>query len=74
VERKLNDVIQVSGMPPLVRRPDPEQGNTVVDIHMCGSYHLRGSCNSRCKRHLDHAPHDEIEDQALLAWCTTALA
>ncbi|KAL7577854.1 hypothetical protein ACA910_010600 [Epithemia clementina (nom. ined.)] len=71
---KLNDAIKKAGTPPIVRRPDHEQGGAIVDVAMCGSFHLRGVCNSKCGCRADHAPHTEAEDKQLQEWCKVAFA
>jgi hypothetical protein len=44
---------------------------------MCLTFHLLGSCNSRCKRRKDHhniepggTRHTSEEDAKLLSWCS----
>jgi hypothetical protein len=39
---------------------------------MCVSYHVKGICNSRCCRIMDHRVHNATETQALLDWCKIA--
>jgi hypothetical protein len=39
---------------------------------MCVSYHVKGICNSRCSRKMDHRTHNATETQALLGWCKIA--
>jgi hypothetical protein len=70
---KLNDAIKKGGLPPNVTREDPKL-KKMVELSMCGSWHLRGTCMSLCGRRLDHGPHTAEEDEALMTWCQTALA
>jgi hypothetical protein len=70
---KLNDAIKKGGNPPTVERYCRTE-KQMKTISMCGSYHLRGQCNSKCLRSLDHGTHNDEEDQRLHAWCVVALA
>jgi hypothetical protein len=63
--KKISDAIAKAGEPPLVTRDG-------TSVQMCVSYHLRGSCWSKCNRRLDHGPHNEEEDLRLLEWCKEA--
>jgi hypothetical protein len=39
---------------------------------MCISYHVKGICNSRCGRKVDHRKHNAAETQSLVDWCKLA--
>jgi hypothetical protein len=65
--KKISDAIAKAGEPPLVTRDG-------TSAQMCVSFHLRGSCWSKCNRRLDHGPHNEEEDKRLLEWCKEAYA
>ncbi|KAL7561733.1 hypothetical protein ACA910_010945 [Epithemia clementina (nom. ined.)] len=71
---KLNDVIKKVGPPPAIKRSDPEQGGKIIELPMCGSYHLWCVCNSKCNCRLEHAAHSEAEDKLLYDWCKVAFA
>ena len=70
---KLNAAIEKGGYPPKVKRQDPKT-KKMVELSMCGSWHLRGTCMSLCGRRLDHGPHSAEEDVELIEWCQKALA
>jgi hypothetical protein len=65
--RTLKDIIIAAGE----RLPKNDRGH-----EMCLTFHMLGSCNSRCKRKKDHhnieskgRKHNAEEDARLLAWC-----
>lgn len=64
---KINTAIKQHGPPPTIT-------HNGVPIQMCASYHLRGVCWSSCPRAADHVAHSASDDEALLSWCTKALA
>ena len=38
-------------------------------VRMCLAYHVKGMCNERCNRALDHCEHTDAQDAQLVQWC-----
>ena len=65
----VRDVItraETAGHPP----PKNDRG-----LDMCVTFHVKGFCNSNCRRHADHSPpgpaRNPAEEARLHAWCVT---
>ena len=37
---------------------------------MCLAFHIKGMCNERCSRAIDHCEYTEAQDAQLVQWCT----
>ena len=53
---------------PNMRRPPPSPAS--LNTEMCLAFHIKGMCNTRCGKGVDHVPHTAEQDAPLLAWCT----
>ena len=60
---RVRDIVTAAPVPP----PMSPHDNT---CQMCVSYHVKGMCNDRCGRSVDHAAHTPAQDNLLLEWCT----
>ena len=63
---RTRDVLLAANNPPPASPHDPSG-----QCHMCISYHVKGMCNERCRRAIDHADHTEQQTANLVQWCTT---
>lgn len=59
---RVKDVLERAGAQ---NRP-PENA---TGVEMCLSYHIKGMCNTACRRRGDHRDHTPAEDESLLGWC-----
>ena len=61
---RVRDVLRLSNAPP-PSSPHDSTGNTT----MCVAYHVKGVCNERCGRAVDHAAHTAAQNANLVTWC-----
>ena len=61
---RVRDVLRNSQTPPPLSPLDTTNNTT-----MCVAYHVKGMCNERCGRAIDHDAHTAAHDNGLVEWC-----
>ena len=61
---RVRTVLSKATSPPPLSPHDPAK-----KAQMCVAWHIKGMCNERCRRAIDHKHHTDAQDAALVEWC-----